>query len=133
MPPPLEEGAGLKARTPDGAEPGDRVPRTGDHEGLAGEDATLVGRAWRAQVSRALGALGLPVRLTERVYPGGVSLALAAPIDALYTATAINDWAFDAACAVLAGGPEVPFEEDRARPPAAGFRKSAKPVGWQAG
>ena len=55
------------------------------------EDPTAVWEAWRGQVTRALEALGLEVQLTHRTYPGGVSLAFAAPIDALYTAMQIND------------------------------------------
>lgn len=80
-----------------------------------GADGLAVVRAWRAQATRALEALGLEVRLTERTFSGGVSLALAAPIDALYTATGISEWAFGAACVVLAGEPAPPFEDDRAR------------------
>ena len=41
--------------------------------------------------------------LLERRLPAGVSLGFTAPIDALYAATEINDWAHDAAVAALAG------------------------------
>ncbi len=70
-----------------------------------GQAATDVVSAWQPQVSLALESLGLPIQLTHRAYPGGVSLAFAAPIDTLYTCMEINEWAFESARRVLAGEP----------------------------
>jgi cyanophycin synthetase len=63
--------------------------------------------AWRARVSRARtqlgwdeeldGACGARPAVVARVHAGGASLALAAPVDALYTATEVNEWALCAA------------------------------------
>src|SRR5215469_4322509 len=74
-------------------------------------DAALL-EAWRGHVSRArahLGwdeadAAGSPAVMARR-HASGVSLALAAPVDALYTATELNEWAL---CASL-------IEHDAAR------------------
>ncbi|MCP5023131.1 MAG: Mur ligase [bacterium] len=71
-------------------------------EGQAAADVVIT---WQAQVSLVLESLGLAVQLTQREYPGGVSLAFAAPIDTLYTAMEINEWAFESARRVLAGEP----------------------------
>ena len=68
-------------------------------------DAALLA-AWRARVARArvhLGweeldcAPGMPPAVVARVHASGASLALAAPIDGLYTATEVNEWALCAA------------------------------------
>jgi len=68
-------------------------------------DAALLA-AWRARVARARahlgweepdGASGVRPAIVARVHQSGASLALAAPIDALYTATEINEWALCAA------------------------------------
>ena len=68
-------------------------------------DAALLA-AWRARIARArahLGweelnaASGAPPVAVARVHASGASLALAAPIDGLYTATEVNEWALCAA------------------------------------
>jgi len=60
--------------------------------------------AWRAQALHILRAVGWgDEKLKERVYPGGASLCMSAPIDALYAATEVNEWAFGAAVAELSG------------------------------
>ncbi|HYM27519.1 MAG TPA: Mur ligase family protein [Steroidobacteraceae bacterium] len=60
-------------------------------------DAALLA-AWRERVSRARAQLGWPqAELAMRRHAGGVSLALAAPCDQLYTATEVNEWALCAA------------------------------------
>jgi len=82
-----------------------------------GIDPMLLG-AWRERVSRARAHLGWADTPTprytgraaiepiaSRVYQGGASLALAAPIDQLYTATELNEWALAASV----------FERDPAR------------------
>ncbi|HEY0132575.1 MAG TPA: Mur ligase family protein, partial [Nannocystis sp.] len=52
---------------------------------------------WRAAVTAALRALGWPLDLHARVHEGhgqrGADLVFTAPIDALYLATEINEWA----------------------------------------
>src|SRR5215831_5397678 len=70
--------------------------------------------AWRERVARARallgweesdGASGARPAVVARLHASGASLALAAPVDALYTATEVNEWAL---CAAL-------IEQDRAR------------------
>jgi cyanophycin synthetase len=68
---------------------------------------------WREEARRALEALGWGGEsLIVRQFPGGASLALTAPIDALYAATEVNEWAWTAATRRLHGepveaGPEI--------------------------
>lgn len=62
---------------------------------------------WREQVRCMLDAVGWQgEEICVRRFSTGASLAISAPVDALYAATEINDWAWDAASGVLAGGPE---------------------------
>jgi UDP-N-acetylmuramyl tripeptide synthase len=61
-------------------------------------DAGII-RAWRERVERALHRLGWPLdAIVARSHAHGTSLALAAPVDQLFTATEINEWAL---CATL--------------------------------
>lgn len=61
---------------------------------------------WREEARRALEALGWGGEsLIVRQFPGGASLALTAPIDALYAATEVNEWAWTAATRRLHGEP----------------------------
>ncbi len=72
--------------------------------------------AWRREARRALDAVGWGEEdLAWRVFPGGVNLALSAPVDALYAATEVNEWAWEAAAAVLAGRKTPDLEEAAAR------------------
>jgi UDP-N-acetylmuramyl pentapeptide synthase len=58
--------------------------------------------AWRHAAHRLLRDVGWPdEELAARRFPGGVSLALSAPIDALYAATELNERAWEAAAAQL--------------------------------
>lgn len=68
--------------------------------------------AWRRSARLMLEAVGWDgAVLLERRLDKGVSLGFTAPIDALYAATEINDWAFAAAAAALADQPgEDPAE-----------------------
>jgi cyanophycin synthetase len=60
--------------------------------------------AWRAAASRLLQAVGWPdEKLASRTFPGGVSLAVSAPIDGLYAATELAERAWAAAAAELRG------------------------------
>ena len=64
--------------------------------------------AWRSQLVRMLEALQWPdPKLKHKTVEAGVCLALAAPIDALYAATDINDWAAAAAESKLNGQGEA--------------------------
>jgi UDP-N-acetylmuramyl tripeptide synthase len=105
-------------RSPDAAPPFDDSRRlTGCNLFFDGPGAVLgagmaacaagVVDAWRARVTHALGALGWPAEaIVARPHAHGVSLALAAPLDQLFTATEVNEWALWAAlhvCAIDAG------------------------------
>jgi cyanophycin synthetase len=74
---------------------------------LEPEEAEAAVAAWKEQARRMLDAVGWSGEaLVARLFPGGASLALSAPIDALYTATEVNEWAWAAAEASFEG--EVP-------------------------
>ena len=73
---------------------------------LADATAAEAVRAWQEEAQLALDALGWTAEsLAARRFPGGASLALTAPIDALYAATEVNEWAWSAATARLNGDP----------------------------
>ncbi len=77
----------------------------------ASEDAGALTRAWEAHARRALEAVGWGGEdLAHRRNACGVSLALSAPIDALYAATEVNEHAYEAAAAELAGEPVPDLE-----------------------
>jgi len=62
-----------------------------------GPDAALL-EEWRVRVVRARASLGWELPgLVARPHAGGASLALAAPLDQLFTATELNEWALCAA------------------------------------
>ncbi len=68
--------------------------------------------AWRTHARDVLDELGWrEPRFHVRPWPGGVTLAFSAPIDALYAATDLNEWAFSAALAELGGLPAEGREE----------------------
>lgn len=69
-----------------------------------GDDPSAAVEAWRRHAERILAAVGWPeAELSARIFPGGMSLAFEAPIDALYAATEVNEWAWGAATRELAG------------------------------
>lgn len=71
---------------------------------------------WRAAAVRMLPAVGWGSEETAvRRFPGGASLAISAPIDVLYAATEVNEWAFAEARARLSGEGGPPFDEAVAR------------------
>ena len=71
---------------------------------IAGVDADIVIARWQAHAAQALGAVGWKDQRTAvRTFPGGASLVLTAPIDALYAATEVNEWAWAAAAADFGG------------------------------
>jgi cyanophycin synthetase len=60
--------------------------------------------AWQVAVRQLLESVGWPnQQLASRPFEGGVSLAVSAPIDALYAATELNERAWAAAAAQLKG------------------------------
>lgn len=77
-----------------------------------GEEEAAVA-AWREQARRILDAVGWSEEETAaRVFPGGASLVISAPIDGLYAATEVNEWAWAAAETVVLriGDPPDPAE-----------------------
>jgi UDP-N-acetylmuramyl tripeptide synthase len=65
--------------------------------------------AWRAAARRLLDAVGWSAEtLAVRPFTDGVSLALTAPVDALYAATDVNEAAWESASAELEGRPSEP-------------------------
>jgi cyanophycin synthetase len=69
--------------------------------------------AWTKAASRLLQAVGWEnERLVSRTFPGGVSLAVGAPIDGLYAATELNERAWAAATAELEGRRAPDFRAD---------------------
>ena len=68
-------------------------------------DATLLAE-WRMRVARARASLhwaDTPPAIVARRHASGTSLAIAAPLDQLFTATEVNEWAFCAS--LVAAGP----------------------------
>ncbi|HNP63682.1 MAG TPA: Mur ligase family protein [Woeseiaceae bacterium] len=65
--------------------------------------------AWKQHVLRMVAALGWATpQFASRKLQGGISMAFSAPIDALYAATEINEWAWSASAAELHVPVEVP-------------------------
>lgn len=80
---------------------------------LSEEEARPLTEAWVRQAGRILEAVGWAAEeLCVRSFPGGANLGLSAQIDRLYTATEVNEWAFEAAVAELAG--KTPSDADLA-------------------
>ncbi len=72
--------------------------------------------AWRDAARRLLDAVGWnDQRLATRIFAGGASLALTAPVDALYAATDLNEAAWTAASARLDSRPAEAEAEVAAR------------------
>ena len=84
--------------------------------------------AWREAARRMLDRLGWTgERLTARRFAHGASLAVSAPIDLLFTATEINEWAI-AAAAEQVGGPPAPLEAVAAADLRERMRAEARPA-----
>ena len=67
-------------------------------------DGDALVRRWQRHLARARSALAWPpAEVRVRRFPGGASLFFSAPIDALYAATEVNEWAWHAAAAESAG------------------------------
>lgn len=70
------------------------------------EDAAALVQAWERRAGSVLEAVGWSDQRTfARPHRRGVSLVISAPVDALYAATEVNEWAVAAAAADLAGEP----------------------------
>ena len=87
--------------------------------GLAFDEAAL--ERWWRNVREGRAALGWPDGdIVVRVHASGASLAFAAPMDRLYAATELNEWAwYDALGLRAADAPGAPDGEAPARPHAA--------------
>lgn len=71
---------------------------------------------WTRQTRRMLDAVGWSTEKTRyRIFPNGVSLAISAPLDALYAATEITEWAWTATEAMVEGGSEPELEPEATR------------------
>src|SRR6188768_1033965 len=71
---------------------------------LADAEAAPVTEAWVRQAGLILEAVGWGAEeLCVRLFPGGANLGMSAPIDRLYTATEVNEWAWEAAVAAVSG------------------------------
>lgn len=74
-----------------------------DATAAPGEAATLE-KAWIGRVAEMLAAVGWgEERHFTRLHATGAALAISAPIDALYAATELNEWAFSTALSDLSG------------------------------
>jgi UDP-N-acetylmuramyl tripeptide synthase len=81
---------------------------------LSVEEADKLIPAWQENILTILSRLGLDDETIKvRMFPDGVSLAVSAPVDSLYTATEINEWAWAASCGQTAEG-EIPDPLDTA-------------------
>ncbi|HLT48150.1 MAG TPA: Mur ligase family protein [Rubricoccaceae bacterium] len=83
---------------------------------LPDEQAEAVVAAWERHLRRLLEVLGWEAEaIRHRRYTGGASLAFAAPADALYAATEVNEAAWAAAAAEFTGDDVPPFEAEAER------------------
>jgi len=95
---------------------------------LPDDSTDLIVELWRDAARRMLDAVGWSGEdLRIRRVPGGASLVLSAPIDALYVATELNEWAWSVAAQSLTGEAPEEFESaaDRLRAAIAGERRVA--------
>ena len=85
---------------------------------------------WKKHVQRMLQALGWAGErdYAAKVLIGGVSLGFTAPVDGLYTASEINEWAWAACEAELNGADEPDFDEAVARLAAAADEEANPPL-----
>lgn len=83
---------------------------------VAGAPAEGVVAAWKHRVHAMLHAVGWEGEtVAAALHPGGVTLAFTAPVDALYAATEVNEWAWEAAVADVTGAPAPDAAEAAAR------------------
>lgn len=73
------------------------------------DEAAQLVPVWADNVARMLEALDWPsAEFASRPLEGGISLAFSAPVDQLYAASAINEWAWAASAFELGGSDEEP-------------------------
>ncbi len=73
---------------------------------VSDHDAPRAIREWEQAARAILDAVGWREETTRvRRFPGGASLVISAPLDALYAATELNEWALGAANAAITGAP----------------------------
>jgi UDP-N-acetylmuramyl tripeptide synthase len=78
--------------------------------GVDDADADRLLEAWAHAARRMLDAVGWRDEdVRSRKFPGGVSVAISAPLDALYAATEVNEWAWSTAQAEIACEPPPAF------------------------
>ena len=83
---------------------------------VAGPESQLAADLWRYQARRLLDQIGWEgEEVAARIFEGGASLVITAPVDALYAATEVNEAAWDAAAAQLDGSPSPDLEETAGR------------------
>ncbi len=71
---------------------------------LPDDSTEVIVERWREAVRRMLDAVGWTAEdLRVRPVPGGASLVISAPIDALYAATELNEWAWSVSAETLTG------------------------------
>lgn len=81
--------------------------------GLVFDTSTL--QRWRGNIARARAALGWPEgAVVIREHTSGASLAFEAPLDQLYAATEVNEWALYAALGRRAS--DAPLDDEAAQP-----------------
>ena len=90
--------------------------------GIAFDAGTLA--RWRGNIARARDALGWPhAQVVARVHASGASLAFEAPVDQLYVATEVGEWALYAALGTQADAAPVDADAAAPRPHAAHFQR----------
>ncbi len=95
---------------------------------LADLDADAALAAWQRAITSLLEAVGWGDESTaSRRFPGGLSLAFSAPMDALYAACEMNEWAWSAAEAELDGEP-MPSLDEAAERFKADIRSESNPM-----
>jgi len=88
------------------------VPGTILDVACSAADAARLSPAWEKHVRRMLGEIGWQdCEFASLELTGGISLGFTAPIDALYAASEINEWAWAVCYAELSGGEAPEFDE----------------------
>ncbi len=87
-----------------------------DHPGavlqVAFDEGVGAVEAWHTHAEAILAAVGWrDQHVVARTFSGGADLIMSAPIDALYAACELNEWAWEAACATVAGQTPPPLDE----------------------
>ena len=78
---------------------------------LNDKDATVFKEKWAQHITALLEGMGWTVELASRHFPGGLSLAFNAPMDRLYVACEMNEWAYNAAMAEINSAEQLNLDE----------------------